>query len=306
MSSAEHTTIAPAQAAVYPRLPSWLKKPIAGTGRKAAVERLLDSSSLHTVCEEAKCPNRAECFGRGTATFLIMGDTCTRNCGFCGVNKGCALPLDSDEPFRIAEAIRQMPINHAVITSVTRDDLPDGGANHFARVVGCIKKSSPAITIEVLTPDFQGNQEALMTVLHSKPDVFNHNIETVRRLYPGIRPQAQYDRSLAVLKSAAQSRLVAWIKSGIMVGLGEYPLEVLQTLKDLRDTGCSIVTIGQYLQPGKAQVPVASFIEPSQFDEYRKAGENIGLKKIVAGPFVRSSYHAGEVFQSCMSIHKAG
>jgi lipoyl synthase len=292
-------TITTGRNAVRPHMPAWLRKPITGAGRKSGIEQMLTDSSLHTVCEEAKCPNRAECFARGTATFLIMGDTCTRNCGFCGVRKGAAAPLDKDEPARIAEAIKKMHISYVVITSVTRDDLPDGGAAHFARTISCIKKLLPEVTAEVLTPDFQGNRESLHTVLDSRPDVFNHNIETVQRLYPKVRPQAGYDRSLGVLQAARDSGKITEIKSGLMVGLGESPPEVIQALKDLRSAGCSIATIGQYLQPGIAQLPVQSFIEPAQFKAYSSIGREIGFKRVFAGPFVRSSYQADEVFSSC-------
>lgn len=280
------------------RKPDWLKRPLPSGGRKDAVERLLHGRSLHTVCVEAKCPNRGECFTAGTATFLILGDICTRGCAFCGITKGVPQPLDREEPLRVAAAIREMAVAHAVITSVTRDDLADGGAGVFAAVVAAVRSTSPNVTIELLTPDFAGDRTSLEMVLASGPDVFNHNIETVPRLYHRIRPQAKYERSLGVLRAAAESKRAGAVKSGLMVGLGETPDEVVAVLRDLYDSGCTMVTIGQYLQPSAHQTAVESFIEPAQFKAYEQAGLDLGLKQVFSGPFVRSSYHAGELLLS--------
>jgi lipoyl synthase len=279
-------------------MPSWLKRPIACGGEKNNVETQCSRLGLHTVCVEAKCPNRSECFGRGTATFLIMGAVCSRSCSFCGVAHGIPGPLDYDEPERICEAVKNMGLRHIVITSVTRDDLPDGGAMHFARTVTMLKTEIPGISVEILVPDFNGNDRALETVLQSGPDVFNHNIETVQRLYPVVRPQALYNRSLQMLAKAACSGVQLETKSGIMVGLGETCEEVIGTLGDLRRAGCSHVTIGQYLRPSDDQVPVYAFITPEEFKRYESIGHNLGFSKVFAGPFVRSSYRAEEM------IHK--
>jgi lipoyl synthase len=283
---------------VLPRkhLPAWLKRPVIVGGKKSGVEAAIGQGRLHTVCAEAKCPNRGECFSSGTATFLILGDVCTRTCGFCAIGKGTPLSVDKEEPGRVARAVGAMRLRHAVITSVTRDDLPDGGAGHFAETVALVHERNPGVTVEVLVPDFSGDPALLETVLESRPDVLNHNVETVPRLYRTVRPRAVYERSIALLRAAAAGRNPAGVKSGLMVGLGEFPDEVLAVLRDLHEAGCSIVTIGQYLQPGPGQLPVEAFIEPAQFEAYAKAGREIGLKQIFAGPFVRSSYHAAELY----------
>ena len=277
------------------RMPAWLRRPVAYAGQKKTIESFLRGSMLHTVCVEAKCPNRGECFSKGTATFLILGDTCSRSCRFCNVNKGTPLPVDGDEPARLCEAAQKMNLRHSVVTSVTRDDLPDGGASQFVKVVRALRQGMPDSSIELLIPDFNGNSNALAAVFDSMPDVLNHNIETVPRLYSAIRPQARYEQSLAVLKAAAAKPLVA--KSGLMVGLGETFDEVAGTLHDLADAGCSIVTIGQYLQPSPQQIPVHEFITPEQFKAYEAAGAALGLE-VFAGTFVRSSYRASELFNS--------
>jgi lipoic acid synthetase len=277
------------------RMPLWLKRPIACGGKKRITEERIARSGLQTVCVEAKCPNRGECFGRGTATFLILGDRCTRSCAFCGVGKGSPGPVSEDEPYRVCEAALKMGLSHIVVTSVTRDDLADGGASYFARTVAVLKEKIPGATVEVLVPDFKGDLSALETVLESKPDIFNHNIETVSRLYSIIRPQAMYERSLEVLAKAAEFGVQLGVKSGLMVGLGERPDEVYQTLEDLRKTGCAIVTIGQYLRPSTAQVPVEEFIAPKQFKRYEARGLGLGFSRVFAGAFVRSSYRAEEI-----------
>jgi lipoic acid synthetase len=275
------------------RFPEWLKRPLAFSGKQKTIEKHVHCEGLHTVCVEAKCPNRSECYSNGTATFLIMGNTCTRNCGFCGVNHGIPAKLDLQEPARISSAVKKLSIKHIVITSVTRDDLEDGGAAFFADTIKTIREDNPGTKIEVLVPDFQGCSEAIGRVISAAPDIFNHNVETVPSFYDKIRPQAIYKRSLAVLAQAAQSGIVT--KSGIMVGLGEDESEVLGVMKDIYLTGCSILTIGQYLRPSKEQVQVKSFVSPEQFDYYKREGEKIGFAYVFAGPFVRSSYRASEV-----------
>ncbi|MGB7569948.1 MAG: lipoyl synthase [Chitinivibrionales bacterium] len=279
-------------------MPIWLKRPIACGGGKSDVETQCARHGLHTVCVEAKCPNRGECFGRKAATFLILGTVCSRNCAFCGVDHGAPGPVDCDEPEGICKAVKNMKLRHVVITSVTRDDLPDGGATHFARTVTMLKRNIPGISVEILVPDFNGNGLALEIILESGPDVFNHNIETVPRLYPVVRPQALYTRSLDILAKASRSVVQLTTKSGLMVGLGETREEVVGALHDLRQAGCSLVTIGQYLRPSESQVPVHAFITPEEFKRYESIGYNLGFSKVFAGPFVRSSYRADEM------IHK--
>ncbi|MBD3238944.1 MAG: lipoyl synthase [Chitinivibrionales bacterium] len=276
------------------RLPSWLRRRIPSAGRKHSVERSLASGALHTVCEEAACPNRGECFGRGTATFLILGSTCTRSCRFCDVSHGAPQLPDPDEPRRLVETARSLGLDYVVITSVTRDDLPDGGAGQFAAVVRALATELPDTGVEVLVPDFGGSMSALMQVLESGPDVLNHNVETVPRLYPLVRPEADFDRSVTLLRRAADAKKTVAVKSGMMVGLGERPDEVRETMARLADAGCAILTIGQYLQPSSSSLPVAEFVEPGRFDEYAAQGRELGIARVVAGPFVRSSYRAGE------------
>ncbi len=248
---------------------------------------------LNTVCESARCPNLHECFARGTATFLILGDVCTRNCGFCAVEKGRPLPLDAGEPNEVARMAAEMKLDYVVITSVTRDDLPDGGSAHFAATVAAVKRELPGARVEVLTPDFRGDEAAVSRVLAAAPDIFNHNLETVPRLYKTVRPQADYARSLRVLGFAAAQG--ARVKSGLMAGLGERPEEVCAALDDMREAGVSIATIGQYLQPGRRNLPVEEYIAPEQFARWREYGLSIGLKMVFSGPFVRSSYMADRV-----------
>jgi lipoic acid synthetase len=255
------------------------------------VSGLLNDLHLNTVCQEANCPNRGECFNRGTAVFLLMGPVCTRNCGFCNVQTGKPKPLDPQEPNRVAEASRRMSLRHVVITSVTRDDLVDGGAAHFAETVLAVRSALPKATIEILTPDFRGSEDSLRIVMSARPDVFNHNVETVPRLYPRVRPSADYTRSLTLLKSAsAYDRTL--IKSGLMVGLGETSAELEQVFRDLAESHVSLLTIGQYLSPSSTHLPIARFVPPEEFDEYRLMGERAGIASVFAGPLVRSSYLA--------------
>ena len=277
------------------RLPSWARRPL---GRPSALHKMkatLRQRGLHTVCESARCPNIGECFSKPTATFMIMGDVCTRNCGFCNVKGGAsALKPNLEEPENIALTAAELKLKHVVITSVTRDDLPGGGASHFAETIRRIRELSSGITVEVLTPDFMGDIKALDTVLGAAPDVFNHNIETMPRLYPEVRPEADYGRSLGVLKRASLAGV--FTKSGLMVGLGEDPGEVRQVLIDLSGAGCKAVTIGQYLRPSKKNIKVVRYVEPEVFKEYEAYGKEAGIEKVYAGPFVRSSYNAREFF----------
>jgi lipoic acid synthetase len=275
-------------------MPAWLRRLVENAGRKDSVERVIADAGLHTVCREARCPNRGECFGRGTATFLIMGNACTRACGFCHVNHAAPGPLDAGEPARLVDAVRRLNLRYAVITSVTRDDLPDGGAAHYAETVRRLKREIPGIRVEVLIPDLQGDRDALRAVLDAGPDVLNHNLETVARLYPTVRPQANYRRSLLVLSETARYNRTIFRKSGIMVGLGETAEEVHLLMRDLQDAQCQIMTIGQYLRPSPAQLPVAEYISPEQFHEYRSFGRRMGFLEVMAGPYVRSSYRAGQ------------
>lgn len=260
---------------------------------------MLRSHGLHTVCEEARCPNRSECFARPTATFLIMGPECTRNCSFCSVDTaGTPSPLDPDEPARIASASLEMGLSHVVITSVTRDDLEDGGAGHFAATVTALRAAVRSASIEVLTPDFNGSGQSLRTVLASGPSVFNHNVETVPSLYPSVRPQAQYDRSLALLAESKKIDPAIRTKSGLMLGLGESMDEVLQLLEDLRSAGCDFITIGQYMRPGRNNLPVKEYIRPEVFDKLKLTALAMGFLSVASAPLVRSSMNAGEMYNS--------
>jgi len=250
----------------------------------------MERHRLHTVCEEARCPNMGECWNAGTATFMILGDVCTRSCGFCAVKTGRPEVLDLEEPYRIGEAIRLMGVRHAVITSVNRDELPDGGAQIFAETIRQARKVNPSITIEVLIPDFRGVDWALDIVFNARPEILNHNTETVPRLYRDVRPQAKYERSLEVLARAHGAGLM--VKSGLMLGLGEAVEEVLAVMCDLRGVGCHILTLGQYLQPTKEHLPVARFVHPDEFAMFKEKGLEIGFRHVESGPLVRSSYHA--------------
>jgi lipoic acid synthetase len=277
--------------------PEWLKVRASTTGEYEEVRAMMRRLSLVTVCEEARCPNIHECWARErTATFMLMGDVCTRHCGFCAVGKGGPGPLDPEEPSRVAEAAAELSLSHVVVTSVNRDDLPDGGAGHFAATIAAIRRRLPEAKVEVLIPDFCGSREALEAVLAARPDVLNHNTETVPRLYRRVRPDARYAQSLELLARADSLRREtgsAWkTKSGLMVGLGETGDEVLETLRDLRGVSCDIVTIGQYLQPYEKRLPVERYYAPEEFDRLRAAGEALGFFRVEAGPLVRSSYHA--------------
>lgn len=254
------------------------------------VRNRVREGNLHTVCEGAACPNRNECWNSGTATFLIMGDRCTRNCGFCNISSGRPDAPDHDEPERVASAVAALKLDYAVITSVTRDDLPDGGAAVFAETVRAIRERSPYCRAEVLIPDFQGSRSSLNTVLQAEPDVLNHNIETVPSLYPAVRPQADYERSLQLLRRAKSRGTVT--KTGLILGLGEGMDEVRSVLKDLRTAGCDLLTLGQYLRPARKNVPVARYYRPEEFALFRREAQDLGFRQVVAGPLVRSSYHA--------------
>ena len=278
---------------VMQRKPEWLKKKM-DPAAVMEMEGMLRSLNLHTVCEGANCPNRGECFKNRTATFMILGDVCTRNCRFCAVCKGRPTPVDPMEPENIATAARQLGLRHTVITSVTRDDLPDGGAAHFAECIRALKERMPDSTVEVLIPDFRGSLAALQTVMDARPEIINHNIETVPRLYPAVRPMAQYDRSLELLERVKRLGGGIYSKTGIMVGLGETEDEVLSAMDDLIAVGCDILTIGQYLQPSREHIAVAEFIHPDQFEKYRRTGLEKGFKYVASGPLVRSSYNAIE------------
>ena len=278
--------------------PRWLRRRLPTGPEYEQVRGLIEISRLHTVCQEAACPNQFECFSNRTATFLIMGSRCTRNCRFCNIEPGEALPgLDPDEPARVAEAVVKMDLRYAVVTSVTRDDLTDGGAGHFAATIAEIRNRRAGVRIEVLIPDFQGDDAALQTVLQAGPDVLNHNIETVPRLYPQVRPQANYERSLQLLRNASRYVSAIPIKSGLMLGLGESDQEIEQTLKDLFLSGCRLITIGQYLQPSREHLPVQRYVTPQEFDQWKRAAHRIGFDQVASGPFVRSSYHACEMYQ---------
>jgi len=277
--------------------PPWLKRRLPTGHNYENVRRLLDKTSLHTVCQEAKCPNLWECFSKETATFLIMGPRCTRNCRFCAVAHGPISLPDPGEPARVAEAVQTLNLEYVVVTSVTRDDLSDGGADHFAATIHSIRKRSPNIRIEVLIPDFMGSKNALETVVDAGPDVLNHNLETVKRLYPDVRPEAVYERSLTLLKNAREYAPPGLpIKSGLMLGLGETHAELMETFQDLLRHGCSLLTLGQYLQPSKSHLAVARFVPPEEFDALREAALDMGFKDVASGPFVRSSYQAKELF----------
>ncbi len=276
-----------------PRLPEWIREKKVNLESLRAVKTLLREKSLHSVCESLACPNRSECFSRGTATFMILGDICTRACGFCNVTTGMPYAAPSaEEPRSVAEAARRMGLRHIVVTSVTRDDLPDGGARQFADTIHELREALPQSTVEVLTPDFRGSVEAIRIVTEARPDYFNHNVESVPRLYRHVRPGARFDRSVEVLREIKRIDPTVTTKSGFMLGLGERRDEVLEAMRSLRDASCDILTIGQYLQPKKHKLEVVEYIEPKVFDEYRVIGEGMGFRAVFSGPFVRSSYMA--------------
>lgn len=272
------------------RKPEWLKIRIGANERYTDTKRIVESNGLHTICSSGRCPNLGECWGKGTATFMIAGDICTRNCKFCNTISGKPKPLDSQEPERVAASIRLMKLAHAVITSVDRDDLPDLGAAHWASTIGKIKAQNPNTTIEVLIPDFQGRPELVNQVIEAHPDIISHNMETVKRISPLVRSAARYEVSLSVIRQIANSGITA--KSGIMVGLSETPAEVEELMDDLVRAGCHILTIGQYLQPSRKHCAVAEYITPQQFEAYKEIGLTKGFRQVESGPLVRSSYHA--------------
>jgi len=280
----------------HPRRPEWLKLSPFDAATMAAMRKLTRPLKLHTVCESARCPNRQECFSQGTATFMILGDVCTRDCSFCAVESGHPRSPDPGEPDSIVAAVAQLGLRYVVITSVTRDDLPDGGASHFAHTIDAIHDYDPGIMVEALIPDFAGSLSALKTVTDTSLTVLNHNVETVPRLYPGVRPQAGYQRSLEVLRSARLLNPALRTKSGLMVGLGETRDEVIQVMADLRHAGCDLLTIGQYLAPSTSHHELVRFVHPDEFAEYQDEGEGMGFQYVAAGPLVRSSFHAGEVY----------
>lgn len=276
------------------RLPEYLKRPIINTDSTRNVRRILKNHCLSTVCENARCPNKNECYTKNTATFLIMGDVCTRNCRYCNISCEKPLPLDKNEPLHVAQAVKDLGLKYAVITSVTRDDLPDGGAEHFANCIYEIRKLMPDTKIEILTPDFKGDANALNTIIVANPDVFNHNIETVSSLFKTARPQGNYEQSLNVLKYIkANSKIPT--KSGLMVGLGERFEQIEETLTDLKNAGCDILTIGQYIQPSKAHLEVAKYYTLEEFEELQQLAKKIGFKHYQINPLVRSSYRAADM-----------
>jgi len=277
------------------RLPEWVKRTVLNTEENRGTRTILKEQRLNTICESGRCPNKGECWARGTATFLLMGPLCTRTCKFCSVNKGLPGALDEDEPMRVAEASRQMGLRHVVLTSVNRDDLPDQGSNHFAKTIKALKDAIDGVNVEVLTPDFQGRQDCIEIVLNANPVVFNHNIETVPRLYRRVRPGSKYARSLKVLQSAKKLRPDIPTKSGLMLGVGETREEVIQVMRDLREIECDFLTLGQYLRPSREQLPVDRYVTPEEFDELGKIAWDMGFKMVHSGPLVRSSYHAEEL-----------
>jgi lipoic acid synthetase len=272
------------------RLPPWFRTSLSTVGRFAEVNNRVRQNQLHTVCESAACPNRNECWNAGTATFLILGNRCTRSCRFCNIPSGDPSPVDNDEPQRVADAVAALGLGYAVVTSVTRDDLSDGGAGHFAETIRAIRRTTPDCMVEVLIPDFQGSPAALEAVLDALPDVLNHNIETVPSLYSRVRPEADYQRSLLLLRRAKERGAVT--KSGLMLGLGEGTSEVRSALMDLRRAGCDILTVGQYLRPSQHHLPVERYYQPEEFAAFRSEAMAMGFPRVAAGPLVRSSYHA--------------
>lgn len=277
--------------------PDWLKVNFSANGRYSDTKRIVDQNHLHTICSSGRCPNIGECWGKGTATFMIAGDICTRSCKFCNTKTGKPLPLNSDEPEAVAKSISLMNLTHAVITSVDRDDLPDMGASHWAKTIREIKRLNPDTTIEVLIPDFQGKSNLIQEVIDAAPDIISHNIETVKRITPEVRSAAKYDTSLDVLKQVGESQCKC--KSGIMVGLGETEEEVVEVMHDLYNKGCRIITIGQYLQPTHRHYPVSAYIHPDQFARYKELALAIGFEMVESAPLVRSSYHAEKHIKRC-------
>lgn len=278
------------------RLPEYLKRPIIDTDKTRTVRKILKANCLNTVCENARCPNKNECYTKHTATFLIMGGVCTRNCKYCNISCQKPEPLDVDEPKHIAKAVKDLGLKYAVITSVTRDDLPDGGAEHFAKCIEEIRKISPDTKIEILTPDFKGNIESLNTIINAHPDVFNHNIEAVRGIFKTVRPQGNYDVSLSVLKYIKENSDIK-TKSGLIIGLGENFEQIKETFEDLYNVGCDILTVGQYIQPSKEHYPVGKYYKPEEYEELKKLATSVGIKHSQIGPLVRSSYNAASLME---------
>lgn len=276
--------------------PSWIKVRLPSNPVFFSTKALISDLRLHTVCESAQCPNRWECWSQGTATFMIGGDRCTRACGFCAVTTAKPFALEDDEPQRVAEAVHRMKLKHVVITAVARDDLKDGGANHFARVIAAIQKMDPSIIIEVLVPDFHADDSSIQAVLDARPDIYNHNMETVERLTPVVRSRAKYRTSLQVLRRAKELSPKVVTKSGIMLGLGEKEPEIFQTMDDLREVGCQVLTMGQYLRPTPNHLPIVEFATPQQFDLYGEIARKKGFEHVASGPLVRSSYHAADFY----------
>jgi lipoic acid synthetase len=295
-----------ASAPVQRRIPEWLTIKLPKRRDIDEVSNLMRSSNLHTVCEEARCPNLGECWSKRTATFMIMGDTCTRSCRFCAVKTGRGGPLDADEPRRVAQGAAALGLKHTVVTSVNRDELPDGGAEHFAQTIHWLRELLPETIIEVLTPDFLGHKDAIRTVVDAKPHIFNHNIETVPRLYRKVRPQARYQRSLQLLQYVKQTDPAIYTKSGLMVGLGESKEEVTELLQDLKAHDVDAITIGQYLKPGKGYLDVVEYVHPDVFTEYKAIGEEMGFLFVASGPFIRSSYNAKEFSDRFLAMRQAG
>jgi lipoic acid synthetase len=286
------------------RLPTWIREKKLNLASLREVKSLLRENNLHSVCESLACPNRTECFSRGTATFMILGDVCTRSCGFCNVTTGRPYaPPSVDEPRAVAETARRMGLRHVVVTCVTRDDLADGGARQFAETIRELRVALPEAAVEVLTSDFRGNMESVRIVVNARPDYFNHNVETVPRLYDFVRPGSRFERSLAVLREAKSTDATITTKSGLMLGLGERREEVVEVLQRLRDSGVEIVTMGQYLQPKREKLDVVEYVHPAVFDEYREIGEELGFRAVFSGPFVRSSYMADLVAEAAQGEH---
>jgi lipoic acid synthetase len=277
------------------RLPDWVKRTVLNTEENRAVRQILKAQNLNTICESGRCPNKGECWAAGTATFMLMGSVCTRTCRFCSVNKGLPQPLDPEEPARIARACKEMGLRHVVLTSVNRDELPDQGANHFAEAIKALYDAIPGVAVEVLTPDFQGRRDCIEIVLAARPTVYNHNIETVPRLYRTVRPGSKYDRSLKVLAMAKEINPHIHTKSGLMLGLGETEAEIFAVLADLKAVGCDFVTLGQYLRPTRDQLPVDRYVTPQEFEDLGARALAMGFNMVHSGPLVRSSYHAGEL-----------
>ncbi len=287
-----------------PRIPEWLRLKLPTADTFGQTRNLLGDLRLHTVCESAKCPNHWECWSKGTATFMIAGDRCTRACGFCAVSTAKPLALEADEPQRVAEATRRMNLKHVVITAVARDDLHDGGAEHFRQTIEAVREANPGIIIEILVPDFLDKDDAIESVLAANPHIYNHNLETVRRLTPSVRSRATYDRSLSVLRKVKEKRReTIYTKSGIMLGLGETEEELRTALEDLRAVSCDILTLGQYLQPTLKHLPVVEFVPPAKFEAYGEHARRMGFVHVASGPMVRSSYHADDFSPAAIGAH---